>query len=627
MDKYQLALEIKKHKILYYQGTPEVSDDEFDALEEKLREVDPEHPVLQMVGAPQAEASKVKHKTKMLSLGKVYEYEELKKWAKNHEIISMYKIDGVSCSLIYKSGELCLGKTRGDGLWGEDITNKVKWITSVPDFIAEQEEIEIRGEIFCRFPSFEKLKDKMQELGLERPSNPRNIVAGLMGRKENIELASYLEFQAFDVIGLDFDKELEKFEWQKKEKFNVPEVKIHQELKGIEERIEETRKFLSTGDYLVDGLVFVYNDISYQNELGETSHHPRYKMAFKFKGDAKATKIKTITWQISRNGVLTPVAEVEPIEISGAKISRVTLHNFGVVKSQNLKRGDIIEIVRSGEVIPKFLQVIKLSPGKFEIPEKCPYCQKKIYEEDIRLFCRNKQCPGKKKEEILHFIRVMNIEDLSGKRLDLLIDAGLVKQTSDLFKLKVDDLLKLDKVQQKLAEKIALNIDKCREVDLIKFLTSLGLAGGGESMCEKIVHSGHDTIEKVINISLDQLTEVEGFGEKSASDFLNSLLEKKDFIEEILSTGVKITLAEKKETKISGKKFCITGPLSRKRSEIEEMIRGGGGVNTGSVSKNTDFLVTNEDESSSSKFQKAKKLGVTIITENDLYDLLDSANT
>lgn len=611
------------HKGLYYAGKPEISDAEYDKLEKELKDLDETNSVLNLVGTVATNLEKVKHDQKMLSLDKVYTSDELLKWIGPEEVVSTFKVDGVSCSLIYEDGHLMMAKTRGDGSFGENITEKVRWIEELPKSISLKQKLEIRGELYTTEESFFHLSEEMVQRGLEKPTSQRNIVAGLMGRKESIDLCRYINFMGFDVLGLnELRTEIEKEKILSEEGFKTPKVILHKNKSTVEEVIDVAREFMSEGDYQIDGLVFTYNNILKQNELGNTSHHPRYKMAFKFMGESKKTKIIEITWQVSRNGILTPVAEVQPVDLSGAMIGRVTLHNYGMVKQFDLKCDDEIEIIRSGEVIPKFLSVVKSSDRKFKIPETCPSCESKIEIRDIRLYCVNDNCPGKNKETILNFIVKIGIEDLSSKRLDELMSAKLVKNIPDLYRLSVSDFMGLDKVKEKLAEKLFENIQKTKKTDLITFLSSLGITGGAYNKCEKVVHAGFDTIEKVLALSFEKLNAIDGFAEKSAEEFLKSLTEKHTLIHELIKLGFEIKVEEKKQTSITDKKICITGALSEKRSVIEDKIRECGGVVVGSVSKNTDYLLTNETDPSSSKFKKAMDLKIPIITEAEFFKII-----
>lgn len=622
----QLEQEIIKHKNLYYQGKAIISDFEYDALEDELRKLDASNPVLEIIGGNIFSSDKIEHEKKMLSLNKTYSLDELLKWKDNHDVISTFKIDGSSCSLIYEGGLLKIGKTRGDGRFGENITNKILNIPHVPKRLNRKIDIEIRGEVYCTEENFIRLADEMEKRSLEKPSSQRNIVAGILGRKENVELSQFLSFQAFEMFSsdLDYKTESEKFKMLIEMGFETPEFFINKTKEDLEQRLEETKKFMSEGNYLIDGLVLSFNDLKLHKELGETAHHPRYKMAFKFQGDTKITKIKSIVWQVSRNGILTPVANVEPVELSGAVVSRVTLHNFGMVNQFKLKSGDEIEIVRSGEVIPKFLEVKSDGGKKFKVPEICPSCGKKVHQKEIRLICENQYCPDKVKDEILNFIKKIGIDDLSSKRLEEMIRLGFISDIPSLYLLTREQLLSMDKIKEKLADKLLKNIDKSKEVDLVTFLSALGISGGAYNKCEKIVHSGYDSIAKILKMKIQDLEMIESFAEKSATEFINSLQSKKHIVEKLASYGFQLqpSIAKAGDSEITGLKFCITGTLSMKRSELQKIVKNNGGIVQSAVSKETNYLITNDEESSSSKFKKARELNVPIISEDKFFKLL-----
>ncbi len=617
---------ILHHKERYYLGHAEISDEQYDHLEAELKSLDPENPVLELVGFKQIELlDKVVHQKKMLSLDKTYEEKDLLRWVGKEEILSIFKIDGSSCSLIYEDGHLVVAKTRGDGVQGENITKKAVFIPDIPKHIPLKGSVEVRGEVYCIEKKFFLLSKEMQDLGLDAPTSQRNIVAGLLGRKENIQLCRHLSFQAFDLINEEkFQKEHQKLDKLKESGFIIPEYFVHKNGKGLTERIAEAKDFMSGGDYLIDGLVLVYDELKLHEELGETSHHPRYKLAFKFQGDTKVAVINEIEWGVSRNGTLTPVALIEPTELSGAVIGRVTLHNFGMVQNFQLKKGDKIEIIRSGEVIPKFLGVIERSHHKFSYPENCPSCDSKLVIEDIWLFCENELCPAKVKEEILNYIHKAGVDDVSDKRLEELINKGLVSTIPDLYRLKQEDFLLLDKVKEKLATKMFENIQKTKTQSLAQFISAIGVEGVSIAKSEKIIAQGYNTLDKILDLTLDKMLQIEGFAEKSSTAILNSLASKKSLIEELLSLGIEVKADEisSGEGTLSGLKFCITGELSQPRPQIEKLIKMQGGVIAG-VSKNLNYLVTNETESSSSKFVKAKALGIAIINEEQLMKLIE----
>ncbi|MCT4642434.1 MAG: NAD-dependent DNA ligase LigA [Bacteriovoracaceae bacterium] len=622
-----LESEILKHKELYYKGAPEISDVEYDALEDELKSLDPQSYALSIVGSTVFSSDKIAHDSKMLSLNKTYDVNDLVRWQDDNELVATYKIDGSSCSIIYENEKIHIAKTRGDGKFGENITNKILHIEHIPKKIeGYTSKIEIRGEVYCTEENFEILSNKMIELGLDKPTSLRNIVAGLLGRKENISLAKYLSFQAFECISDEdyFSSEEEKFNFLKKIGFVIPEHAKVKSRQQVEAFLNKSQSFMEDGDYLIDGIVFTINNIDLHKEMGATAHHPRYKMAFKFQGETKDSIINSISWQVSRNGILTPVANIEPVELSGAVVSRVTLHNFGVVETNELKAGDKIKIVRSGEVIPKFLRVVEASKEEFSYPSKCPSCDTKISKVDIRLICENKLCPARVKDEILNFIQKIGIEDLSSKRIDELLNNKLITKIDDLYDLSKEQLMDLDKVKDKLATKIIDNIQSSKNVDLITFMSSLGIAGGAYNKCEKIVLSGIDSIEKFKDLTVEKLQNIESFAEKSSTDFLSSFKSKMPLVDSLMSKGFSFSAKKAaSDSSIAGLKFCITGSLSMKRSELQKLIKSNSGVAVSSVSKATDYLITNDTQSSSSKFKKAIELGIPIINEDKFMELIN----
>jgi DNA ligase (NAD+) len=618
---------ILHHKERYYTGKPEISDEKYDQLEDELKKLDPENPVLKLVGFKQTESvSKVEHQKKMLSLDKTYDEKDLLKWIGKEDVVSVFKIDGSSCSLVYENGHLSVAKTRGDGSIGENITKKAVFIPDIPKSVKDLKNFEVRGEVYCIEKQFFHLSEEMKSLGLDAPTSQRNIVAGLLGRKENIQLCRFLSFKAFDILAEEkFKKEHEKLDLLKTLGFVTPDYEVHKGTKTVGAKIKEAKEFMSGGDYLIDGLVLVYDDLKLHEELGETSHHPRYKIAFKFAGDTKITSINEIEWGVSRNGTLTPVALVAPVELSGAMIGRVTLHNFGLAKNFELKAGDKIEIIRSGEVIPKFLGVSERARGKFTYPEKCPSCSSTLKIEDIWLFCDNERCPAKLKEEILNYIHKAGIDDLSDKRLEELMNKGLVESIPDLYTLSEEDFLILDKVKEKLASKMFENIAKTKEQTLVQFISAIGVEGVSTAKSEKIISQGHNTIDKILSLTPEKMMAIEGFAEKSSTEILSSLKKKEPLIRELLKVGIKLKAEEINtgEGPLAGLKFCITGELSSPRGEFEKLIKKNGGVMVSSVSKNTSYLITNETDGSSSKFVKAKDLGIPIVSENKLLKMIE----
>lgn len=623
-----LANEIMRHKRLYYSGNPEISDQEYDELEDKLRSLDAEHPALSYIGTDKvASGHKVKHSLPMLSLQKTYKFEELINWSSGHEIVGSWKVDGNSLSVIYQKGRVSLAKTRGNGRFGEDVTEKVRWVGDIPSHLEKVFDLEIRGELYCSEHQFALLVDEMIALGLDRPSNPRNIVAGLLGRKSHIHLMRYFNFFAFDLHSddesLQFDTEMQKFDWLDSHGFRLPCPKLMQGEADISQYLDEVKDVMAAGEIGVDGAVFSFNQIDKHHELGNTSHHPRYKMSYKWQGQTAVSTITSITWATSRLGVVTPVAVIEPVMLSGATITNITLHNAEHVKAYNLKNGDQIELVRSGEVIPKFLEVKVSAAGSYQWPASCSSCGTALEFDGVRLRCPNKaSCPAQQSGGILNWIRSVEIDDISEKRLELMIQANLVASPADLYRLKEDDFLTLPLVKEKMAKKLYRNIQNSRDVDLAHFLSGLGIAGTGRTSWEKILEE-HPTLEQVRALSVDDLTSIEGFAEKSAQQIVNGLEEQSALIDELLEVGVKPKqLPQLKKTSdgiFAGKQMVITGTLSRPRKELEQLIKDAGGSCGSAVSKNTFALVANDPDSGSSKMRKAKQLGIPVWNEEELF--------
>lgn len=619
-----LAGEIMRHKKLYYSGHPEIADVDYDRLEDELRTLAPDHPVLSVVGAVNVESAnaKVTHDQPMLSLDKTYDVNDLLKWAKGHEVLGTLKVDGTSMSLVYRAGRFSLAKTRGDGRQGEDVTAKLRWVADAIPGVKIAQSFEVRGELYCSESNFLKLAAEMEALGLERPTSPRNIVAGILGRKVHGELARYFNFFAFDVIGLDsFKTELDKMTWLERHGFRLPEPRLLKKPADLESYLEHVRQKMEEDEIGCDGAVFSYNDLATHEELGATAHHPRYKLSFKWQGETARSKISRIEWATSRLGIVTPVAVIEPVELSGATITNITLHNAAHVRAFNLKSGDFIELVRSGEVIPKFLSVVTAASGQCHIPRKCPSCDSELVSDDVRIKClNNSSCPAQRSGGILNWIKAVNIEDLSEKRLQQMMDCDLVGSIPDLYKLAMDDFLKLPATKDKMAKKLFDNIQATKAAPLAMFLNGLGIEGAGQTTWEKLLEV-FPSLDKLRKASLDDVIAIDGFAEKSARQIVDGLRRQSTLIDELLEVGVspEAPLAAGDGPRpLDGMTFVITGALSRPRKEIEDLIKKSGGRMGSSVSKATSVLVTNETDSTSSKMVKAKELGLKIWSEAEL---------
>ncbi len=630
----QLAAVIMHHKRLYYAGKPEISDAAYDKLEQELRSLDPQHPALQFVGTEATSSSRrVSHDKPMLSLNKTYKVEDLIAWMGKEKIVGSPKVDGNSLSLIYEKGVLTIAKTRGDGRVGEDVTDKVRWIAECPPRLDQPISCEIRGEVYCSTHAFAGLVEEMLKRGLERPTNPRNIVAGMLGRKVHFDLCHFFQFFAFDALGAEVDKasqtETEKYAWLAKRGFKVLPHKLVDDETGVQDFLEDMRRRMAEDEIAYDGAVFAYERLALHQQLGNTSHHPRYKLSFKWPGQTAEADIERIEWATSRLGIITPVAVVKPVYLSGATITNITLHNAEHVSAYNLKAGDKIEIIRSGEVIPKFLQVLVPAPGSYVWPKQCPSCLTILEFDGVRLKCPNgSACPAQRSGFILNWIRAAEIEDLSDKRLEQIVQAALVEDVSDLYRLKVEDFLKLPATKEKMAQKLFDNIQSSRNLTLAQFLNGMGIEGAGLRTWEKLVEHFHN-LDAILAADQASIEEIDGFAAKSAEQIVEGLRQRRSLIKKLLKVGVKPRIPERRhapgEGPLAGKQFVITGALSRSREEIEKLIREAGGKASASVSKNTFALVTNEADSNSSKMKKARDLGIPVWTEEKLLAALENS--
>lgn len=627
-----LAEQILRHKALYEAGQPEISDQAYDRLEDELKALAPQHPALATVGAATAvSGNKAEHKTPMLSLNKTYDRDELLTWMNGHAVVGTLKVDGVSMSLVYRDGRLQQGKTRGNGWVGEDVTQKVRWVADIlPSLSTEKlpSQLEIRGELYCTETRFVKLCEEFDRLGLERPSSPRNIVAGLLGRKTHLELMRFFNFFAFSVVDadqtLDLATEMQVQDWLKDAGFRLPAPARLTTPREIDHYLAMVKARMDEDEIGLDGAVFSFDDLAYHRELGNTAHHPRSKLSFKWQGQTAHTTIRSVTWATSRLGIVTPVAVIDPVNLSGATITNVTLHNAAHVKLYNLKAGDRVEVVRSGEVIPKFLQVVQAAEGQYDWPVHCPSCQTQLEFDDVRLLCPNHaSCPAQQVGMILNWIVAAKIEDLSEKRLLPLVESKKVVKIPDLYRLSRDDFFCIPQVKDKMADKLYANVQGSKTLPLPRFLRGLGIEGGGSTTWEKLltVFPGLAELRKA---SAEEIAAVDGFAEKSAEQIVQGLAARAAVIDELLSVGVRPVFEPIKTGSgpLAGKTFVITGELSKPRSEIEKAIKRAGGKTAGSVSKHTFAVVTNDPTSQSSKMQKARELNVRILSEAELEHLL-----
>ena len=630
MSVEELEKEIRYHNELYFKKhKPIISDYDFDRLVERLRKLKPGSIVLEELGSDVSEgAKKIAHSSPMLSLDKCYSLKDLMSWAGKFEgdVVASPKIDGAAIAIRYDDhGKLYLSETRGDGMKGEDITKNVRQIKDIPQQVHDKN-LEVRGEVYMRLSVFKKYKEEF--------ANPRNLAAGALKQKDPAKTRGYnLSFFAYELLGKDFDQEREKFAALKKMGFHtVPVEKIHKDeetLKKIYDRyVAERDKF----DFELDGVVYRVNRIDEQTRLGASAHHPRWAIAYKFQGDFGKTILRDVEWSVSRSGVITPIGIVDPVELSGATVSRVSLHNLGIIEKLGATLGAEVTMVRSGGVIPKLETVIKKTHHPIPIPKKCPSCAYPTKVVDEFLHCTNsKGCRKTKLGELRHFVDVLEIEGFGDKLIEQLYDAGYVEEVYDFFTLTEDDLLALERVGPILAKKLIGNVQSHRRVPLELFLRSLGIHELGKH-ASQVLAKNFRNLENILQVDPTELANIHTIGEVIAQSVTGGLKEKKPIIQKLLKH---IHLEERqtaKKGKLSGRSFLFTGKMSAmQRGEAEKLVEHHGGEIAPGVSKDLDFLVIGSegyrDRDKGSKWLKAEALiqkgaAIQIIAEEEFLKMV-----
>lgn len=620
----ELEEAVRKHNRLYFvEHRPEISDEEFDRLVELLRKKRPDSPVLEEVGSDIVSKEKaVRHEVPMLSLDKCYEEKDLLHWASKFEgkVVGMPKIDGCAVSLHYDAtGKLSLAATRGSGIEGEVITNNVRYVKSIPQQI-KLKNVEVRGEVYMPLSIFKKFSEAF--------ANPRNLAAGAIKQKDPKKTGEYhLSFFAFDLLGTKVTTEEEKRHLLKKEKFPLVEAALvsKEKMQSLFERLYQERE---KKDYESDGVVFKVNSVPEQERLGATAHHPRYAIAYKFQGDAGETTLKEVIWSVSRTGVITPVGVVEPVTLSGASVTRVSLHNYGLAKKMGITIPSKVLMVRRGGVIPNIEKVLEGKGKPLTPPRKCPSCGSPVELKEDFLYCTQpKKCAVTKVGELNHFVKVVGIDGFGRKHLQQLYDNGLVQDAADFYSLTAEDLVPLERMGETLAKKLVANIHEKRKLPLDIFLRSLGIHELGKH-ASKIL-SDFGSLEKVLKLKEEDLSQIHTIGEKIAHSVVHGLAEKESLINRLLK---QITLekpvSQKKGGPLKGASFLFTGALlAMSRSEAQKLVEAKGGVAADSVSRNLDYLVVGDGGGAGSKLEKVKKLQKTgapvqILLEKEFLDMV-----
>jgi DNA ligase (NAD+) len=660
-----LRNEIEKHRNLYHtHDTPEISDEAYDALTRELSELDPSF-VVPVGGKILDGFSKTKHLVPQWSYDNVFGFDELKRWdERNRKIVESsnaweycceLKIDGLKIVLTYKDGKLVTGATRGDGSIGEDITENIKMIKSIPHNISEKRELVVIGEVWMKKSDLEKINKERSEQGLPLYANPRNLAAGTL-RQLDTNIVASRDLQVFcydlEVInpsglsatspykGEDFRTHEHELKFLKDNKFPVNnKTKTVGNLEEIQEFVDTWIPLRNHEEYAVDGVVIKLNDTSLREVLGHTAKSPRFGVAYKFPAEEVTTVVENIDIQVGRTGVLTPVAHVTPVLVAGSVVARATLHNQDEIDRLDVRIGDTVILRKAGDIIPEILQVLKdlrpKSAKKYTLPDTCPVCdalvsKKKggLGDDSVALYCTNRKCPAQSLENLIHFAskKAMNIVGMGEKIVEKLLNEGLIKTPVDMYSLKKADLENLEKFGDLSANNLIESIETSKHTTLQKFLFALGIHHVGEETADLIANTftwrnNADLFEKLIHTTDEDLIKINGIGNTVAESFVDYMNDAER--QEVVKNLMDILVFEKPEKvsaenlKLAGKTFVITGTLETlSRDEAKALIKKHGGKVSSSVSKNTDYVLAGE--APGSKYDEAQKLGVKIIDESGL---------
>jgi len=649
----KLREEIEYHNNRYYiLDQPEISDAQYDRLMRELEKLEEEYPKLrspnsptQRVGATPLEAFEiVRHTFPMLSLANAFDESEAKDFDKRVKKFLGYsaeityvaepKLDGLAVELVYERGQFVVGSTRGDGVNGENITQNLRTIKTIPLQLIRKEvpvpeRLVVRGEVIIQLKKFKELNRKREEIGEPLFANPRNAAAGSVRQLDSkITAERPLEIYCYglgEVTGRTFKTHSEILQtfpkWGLRTNPNIQRCQNIDEVLEYYHKMNEKRETLP---YEIDGIVIKVDRLDLQTRLGEISRSPRWALAFKFQPKQETTKILDIIVQVGRTGAITPVAVMEPVKVGGVEVSRATLHNQDEIDKKDVRVGDTVVIQRAGDVIPEVVQVItskrKGTEKKFRMPSKCPVCGAEVIKEEAIHRCIGLDCPAQLKGRIKHFAskRAMDIEGLGVKLIDQSVDKGLIKDVADIYYINKEKLIELERMADKSAQNIIDAIEKSKTKSLSKFLYALGIRHVGETTAEDLARH-FLRLDDFFRLSEKDLMGVEGIGPEVAASMHQFFRDKKnkESIELLKKAGVKVIEPKIKEKgKLAGKTFLFTGALKDfGREEARNLVESLGGMTASSVSKKVDFVVVGEDPGS--KFDKAKELGIKILTEED----------
>ena len=666
MDKVseieKLREEIRHHNHRYYSlDDPEISDAEYDRVFRRLLALEQQHPELvtpesptQKVGArPQKAFSEVKHSLPMLSLENSVSDQDLrdfdtrvKRFLGNDSPVEYTvepKIDGLAVELVYKNGALTVASTRGDGFTGENVTQNIKTILTIPLTLTKKKNalpppdlLEVRGEVYMELEAFEELNHERAEKDLPSFANPRNAAAGSLRQLDpKITARRPLNMFCYGIgtvseLSCDTHHELMILLQQWGLRVNKPYIRICSTPTEVIDYCRHLEDIREQFFYEIDGAVIKVNSLDMQTRLGQKSRSPRWSMAYKFKPTQETTTITRIHVQVGRTGALTPVAHLKPVELSGVIVRRATLHNQEEIDKKDIREGDLVIVQRAGDVIPEVVKAVKSkrtgTEKRFIMSSRCPVCGSDVVkrEGEVVVRCPNSNCPAQVKGSFKHFVSkgAMNIDGLGDKIIAQLIEKGLIEEEVDLYRLDLDDLLKLDKIKEKSATNLLRAIENSKKTTLARFIYALGIRHVGEYVAVILAdHFGY--IERLGKATEEDLITIDGIGPQIAESIYTYFEDQhnRNHINWLIQTGIELEAPSlPPASPAAGKTFVITGSLSSmKRSEAKEVITRNGGRIASSVSGNTDYLIAGE--SPGSKLRKARDLGIAILNEDELLKL------
>jgi DNA ligase (NAD+) len=637
-------------KAYYTEDNPLATDEEYDklyrevvAFEEQSGHIDETSPTQRVGGIVLDNFEKAHHLSRMWSQEDIFNTEELEDWMKRAsktvdlaytDFICEPKFDGASLNIIYENGKIKQAITRGDGSVGEDVTNNVKTIANIPLSIDYEGLIEIRGEVVIKKSDFEKINDERLSNGEALFANPRNAAAGSLRQLDSsITAKRKLFFQVWGIgqhtleIDMGFDKSSEVMDFIYDLGFTRPPmVKVCSSVNEIEEIYKEIIRLRDVIEMGLDGMVIKIDNLDYQDELGYTVKYPKWSCAYKFPAVEKTTKLESITLQVGRTGVITPVANVKPTLIDGSTVSRATLHNFDEIERLDLRIGDEVILIKSGDIIPKITKVFTDRRTGDEIsitrPTLCPTCNTELLDEGILIKCQNLDCSDRVVNSIIYFAskNCMNIDGLGNKIVELLVDKKIIKDILDLYSLQYEDLDGLESFKEKKINNLLKAIDDTKGVELHRLINALGIEHIGEVASKLIIEKfGAD----ILDVEFDSMIEIEGFGEQMVNSYLEFIRVNRELMEKLISIiePIVIQKQEAKENPFKDKTVVLTGTMSKGRNEIKEIFVNLGAKVSSSISKKTDYLIYGED--AGSKYDKAVTLGVTTLKEEEIYGMVE----